>query len=71
MIIKSDTKGDGVIWTWEDVKYLCPSLDRAQCEKALYEARLIMLVKMTANVWESLENALVECGYTLEGEKCE
>ena len=71
MKVTHDMGGSAVKWTWEDVKFLCPSLDRNECEQALSEATAKMFTKVLPYAWETLELSLTECGYELEGDKCE
>lgn len=71
MKVTHNTGGSSVSWTWEDVKFLCPSLSRNECEQALLEATTKMYGKVLPYAWETLELSLSECGYELEGEKCE
>jgi hypothetical protein len=61
----------GIVWTWEDVKFLCPSLSQDECMKAVDEATTKMYSRLIDTSWELLELSLAELGYALEGTKRE
>jgi hypothetical protein len=61
----------GIVWTWEDVKFLCPSLTQEECTKAVDEATTKMYSRLMSTSWELLELSLAELGYSIEGGKSE
>lgn len=60
-----------VKWTADDIKFLCPSLSSWECHDVLRVVKYKLSKKVNAFAWESLELALAQLGYEVEGKKCE
>lgn len=61
----------GIVWSWRDVKFLCPSLTDEECVEAIDKVTVKIHSLVLAMAWEQLELSLASMGYEIEGTKSE